>query len=63
MICIQQNRVLIKYYQSIMTLEDHLLEIKMNKQIVSIQGTHLEIQYYSQDEILVHGQLSAIQLT
>ncbi len=63
MIYIQHNRILIKYYQSIITLEDYLLEIKMNDSIIKIMGQDLQIQYYSFDEILVRGQLKQIIFT
>ncbi|RHM60624.1 MULTISPECIES: YabP/YqfC family sporulation protein [Coprobacillaceae] len=63
MIYIQHNRILIKYYQSIITLEDCLLEIKMNDSIIKIMGQDLQIQYYSFDEILVRGQLKQIIFT
>ena len=63
MIYIQHNRILIKYYQSIITLEDCLLEIKMNDSIIKIMGQDLQIQYYSCDEILVRGQLKQIIFT
>ena len=63
MIYIQHNRILIKYYQSIITLEDYLLEIKINDSIIKIMGQDLQIQYYSFDEILVRGQLKQIIFT
>ena len=34
MLCIQKNRILIKHYQLIITLESTIFECKMNQQIL-----------------------------
>ena len=43
MLCIQKNRILIKHYQLIITLESTIFECKMNQQIISIKGKNIEI--------------------
>ena len=48
-----KNRILIKHYQLIITLESTIFECKMNQQIISIKGKNIEISYYSQDEIML----------
>ena len=53
MLCIQKNRILIKHYQLIITLESTIFECKMNQQII-------EIRYYSQDEIMLMGEFTSI---
>ena len=50
MLCIQKNRILIKHYQLIITLESTIFECKMNQQI----------RYYSQDEIMLMGEFTSI---
>ena len=42
MLCIQKNRILIKHYQLIITLESTIFECKMNQQIISIKGKILK---------------------
>ena len=58
MLCIQKNRILIKHYQLIITLESTIFECKMNQQI--IKGKNIEIRYYSQDEIMLMGEFTSI---
>lgn len=58
MLCIQKNRILIKHYQLIITLESTIFECKMNQQIISIKGKNIEIRYYSQDEIMLMGEFT-----
>lgn len=60
MLCIQKNRILIKHYQLIITLESTVFECKMNQQIISIKGKNIEIRYYSQDEIMLMGEFTSI---
>ena len=65
MLCIQKNRILIKHYQLIITLESTIFECKMNQQIISIKGKNIkkkniEIRYYSQDEIMLMGEFTSI---
>ena len=60
MLCIQKNRILIKHYQLIITLESTILECKMNQQIISIKGKNIEIRYYCQDEIMLMGEFTSI---
>ena len=43
MLCIQKNRILIKHYQLIITLESTIFECKMNQQIISIKGKNIEM--------------------
>ena len=57
---IQKNRILIKHYQLIITLESTIFECKMNQQIISIKGKNIEIRYYSQDEIMLMGEFTSI---
>ena len=57
MLCIQKNRILIKHYQLIITLESTIFECKMNQQIISIKGKNIEIRYY---EIMLMGEFTSI---
>lgn len=60
MLCIQKNRILIKHYEHIITLESTVFECKINQQIISIKGKNIEIRYYSQDEVMLLGEFTAI---
>ena len=60
MLCIQKNRILIKHYQLIITLEPTIFECKIDQQIISIKGKNIEIQYYSQDEVMLLGEFMSI---
>lgn len=60
MLCIQKNRILIKHYEHIITLESTVFECKINQQIISIKGKNIEICYYSQDEVMLLGEFTAI---
>ena len=60
MLCIQKNRILIKHYQLIITLEPTIFECKIDQQIISINGKNIEIHYYSQDEVMLFGEFMSI---
>lgn len=60
MLCIQKNRILIKHYQLIITLEPTIFECKIDQQIISIKGKNIEIRYYSQDEVMLLGEFMSI---
>ena len=60
MLCIQKNRILIKHYQLIITLEPTIFECKIDQQIISIKGKNIEIHYYSQDEVILLGEFMSI---
>lgn len=59
MLCIQKNRILIKHYQLIITLESTIFECKMITNYF-IKGKNIEIRYYSQDEIMLMGEFTSI---
>lgn len=63
MLYIQKNKILIKHYQNVMTLQDDLFECTLDKQIISILGKNIEIRYYGTDEILLYGQFTQIRMT
>lgn len=63
MLCIQKDKILIKHYQNVITLQDNLFECTLDKQIISISGQHIEIRYYGIDEIVLYGQFRQIQIT
>ena len=56
MLCIQKNRILIKHYQLIITLEPTIFECKIDQQIISIKGNNIE----SQDEVMLLGEFMSI---
>lgn len=60
MLCIQKNRILIKHYQLIITLEPTIFECKIDQQIISIKRKNIEIHYYSQDEVMLLGEFMSI---
>lgn len=60
MLCIQKNRILIKHYQLIITLEPTIFECKIDQQIISIKGKNIEIHYYSQNEVMLLGEFMSI---
>ena len=60
MLSIQKNRILIKHYQLIITLEPTIFECKIDQQIISIKGKNIEIHYYSQDEVMLLGEFMSI---
>lgn len=63
MLCIQKNRILIKHYQLIITLEPTIFEGKIDQQIISIKGKNIEIRYYSQDEVMLLGEFMSINFS
>lgn len=63
MLCIQKNRILIKHYQLIITLEPTIFECKIAQQIISIKGKNIEIRYYSQDEVMLLGEFMSINFS
>ncbi len=63
MLCIQKNRILIKHYQLIITLEPTIFECKIDQQIISIKGKNIEIRYYSQDEVMLLGEFMSINFS
>lgn len=63
MLCIQKDKILIKHYQNVITLQENLFECTLDKQIISISGHHIEIRYYGIDEILLYGQFTQIKIT
>lgn len=63
MLCIQKNRILIKHYQLIITLEPTIFECKIDQQIISIKGENIEIRYYSQDEVMLLGEFMSINFS
>ena len=56
MLCIQKNRILIKHYQLIITLEPTIFECKIDQQIISIKGNNIE----SQDKVMLLGEFMSI---
>lgn len=62
MICLYKNRIIIKYYQELLSLDNHLLEFKIDNQYLTISGNNLEIYYYSEDEIIVKGKIDNIKI-
>lgn len=63
MLYIDKDKIIIKHYQDVMTLNEHLFECTLDKQIISISGHDIEIKYYGLDEIVLNGQFTQIKMT
>lgn len=62
MISLYKNRLIIKYYQELLSLDNHLLEFKIDNQYLVISGNNIEIHYYSEDEIIIKGKIENIKI-
>lgn len=60
MIILDHNNISIKYYETIVLLDNHVIEVKMNDAYVKILGKDLQVSYYSNNEIIVHGEYKSI---
>lgn len=60
MIIIEKNSMSVKYYEQILQLDDSKIEIKMLDNIIKIRGEKLNVSYYTNVEIVVHGIFSSI---
>lgn len=63
MIIMEHNRISIKYYESIILLENNIIEVKMKDKYVKILGKDLQVSYYTNIEIIVHGNYKSISFT
>lgn len=60
MIIIDRKMISIKYYETIILLDNNIIEVKMKDNYIKIQGKDLEVSYYSSNEIIVHGIFKSI---
>ena len=60
MIIMEHNRISIKYYETIILLENNIIEVKMKDKYVKIVGKDLQVSYYTSIEIIVHGDFKNI---
>lgn len=60
MIILDHNNISIKYYETIVLLDNHVIEVKMKDAYVKILGKDLQVSYYSNNEIIVHGEYKSI---
>lgn len=60
MIILDHNNISIKYYETIVLLDNHVIEVKMKEAYVKILGKDLQVSYYSNNEIIVHGEYKSI---
>lgn len=63
MIIMERNRISIKYYESIILLENNIIEIKMKDTYVKILGKDLQVTYYTNMEVIVYGNYKTISFT
>lgn len=61
MLVVQDHSIYIHHYQEIMKMDACFMIIKMKHDILRITGKNLEIYYFDQNEIRVHGQLKVIE--
>lgn len=52
--------VFIENYKSILEYEDEWILIQTKKYKIRIEGNHLQIQYYTREEMKIEGQISRI---
>jgi len=60
MIIIEKNSLSVKYYEQILQLDDSKIVIKMEDNIIKIRGEKLNVSYYTNVEVVVHGTFSSI---
>lgn len=59
----EHNRMSIKYYETIILLENNIIEVKMKDAYVKILGKDLQVSYYTNTEIIVHGNYKTVSFT
>lgn len=60
MIYLDDKEIVIKYYEAILLLEEHLILIKMNCYQLKLLGHHFMIHYLSHEEIHVRGIMKEV---
>lgn len=61
MIYMENKCLSIKYYESLLLLENNIIEIKLKNKILRIIGTDLEIRYYSDVEVIIYGKIDSLK--
>lgn len=61
MFLVDKNKVYIKDYKEILTMDKNNLKIKMDHYCLMVRGEKLEIYYYDQNEIRLNGQVKVIE--
>jgi YabP family. len=61
MLLVEKNEICIKDYVEILIMEQNYFKIKMNQYLLNVRGDHLEIYYYDQNEIRLHGTIQVIE--
>lgn len=61
MIYIENKCLSVKYYESIILLENNIIEIKMVDKTLKITGSELEIRYYSECEVIIYGKIDCLK--
>lgn len=59
---IYENKIHIINFKQIMTLEDNNVSFKSNKKIIHITGTNLVVRKLLEEEMLITGTISKIEV-
>ncbi len=57
-----ENRVHALNYDDVLSLEDHLIRIKVKNRTIFIRGTNLAVQKLLDQEILIVGTIEGIEM-
>lgn len=61
MIYLDQSKIVIKQYESIITLETHCILLKMSKCMLKMIGDDFIVVYLSREEIHVRGVMKEVK--
>lgn len=56
-----RREVLIENYKGILNLEDSLLKVQAKNCRIEVSGTHLTVEYYTNEEMKIVGLIDAVR--